>query len=167
MPFISIQEFLDDWKYESEMTMKIFAELSDESLQQKVTPNGRSLGKLAWHITYSITEMMGTAGIIFESPLQENAVPGQASQILASYKAAGKNFVEELTKKWTDKELKDEVLMYGENWAKSKVLIALIGHQTHHRGQMTVLMRQAGLKVPGAYGPSFEEWGNYGAEPQE
>jgi len=30
----------------------------------------------------------------------------------------------------------------------------LIAHQGHHRAQMTVLMRQAGLKVPGVYGPS-------------
>jgi uncharacterized damage-inducible protein DinB len=26
------------------------------------------------------------------------------------------------------------------------------------RGQLTVLMRQADLKVPGVYGPSKEEW---------
>jgi hypothetical protein len=28
---------------------------------------------------------------------------------------------------------------------------------------MTVLMRQAGLKVPGIYGPAKEEWSIYGA----
>ncbi len=29
---------------------------------------------------------------------------------------------------------------------------------------MTVLMRQAGLKVPGTYGPAKEEWGAIGME---
>ncbi len=29
---------------------------------------------------------------------------------------------------------------------------------------MTVLMRQAGLTVPGIYGPSKEEWANLGME---
>lgn len=29
---------------------------------------------------------------------------------------------------------------------------------------MTVLMRQAGLVVPGIYGPSKEEWANFGME---
>ncbi len=38
----------------------------------------------------------------------------------------------------------------------------LIGPETHHLGQMTELMRQAGLKVPGVYGPSKEEWTAYG-----
>jgi uncharacterized damage-inducible protein DinB len=31
---------------------------------------------------------------------------------------------------------------------------------------MTVLMRQADLRVPGIYGPSREEWAAGGAEPQ-
>jgi uncharacterized damage-inducible protein DinB len=38
-------------------------------------------------------------------------------------------------------------------------------HQCHHRGQMTVLMRQAGQKVPGIYGPAKEEWSSMGMEP--
>lgn len=38
----------------------------------------------------------------------------------------------------------------------------LNGLETHHLGQMTVLMRQAGLNVPGVYGPSKEEWTAYG-----
>jgi uncharacterized damage-inducible protein DinB len=32
---------------------------------------------------------------------------------------------------------------------------------------MTVLMRQAGLKVPGIYGPSREEWSQFGMPPQK
>lgn len=55
--------------------------------------------------------------------------------------------------------------MYGEQWPKGLVLSILIAHQTHHRGQMTVLMRQAGLPVPGMYGPSKEEWAAMGLPP--
>ena len=40
--------------------------------------------------------------------------------------------------------------------------MVLVTHQTHHRGQMTVLMRQAGLKVPDVYGPAKEGWATYG-----
>jgi uncharacterized damage-inducible protein DinB len=32
---------------------------------------------------------------------------------------------------------------------------------------MTVLMRQAGLKVPGIYGPSYEEWLQFGMKAPE
>ena len=44
-------------------------------------------------------------------------------------------------------------------------LAVLVRHQAHHRGQMTVLMRQAGLKVPGVYGPAREEWAEFGMQP--
>jgi uncharacterized damage-inducible protein DinB len=64
----------------------------------------------------------------------------------------------QVSKHWPDAALLEEVPMYGEHWAKGYVLLAMILHQTHHRAQMTVLMRQAGLKVPGAYGPAREEW---------
>ena len=56
--------------------------------------------------------------------------------------------------------------MYGEMWKKGKTLGVLVTHQIHHRGQLTVVMRLAGLKVPGVYGPAKEEWANYGMKPQ-
>jgi uncharacterized damage-inducible protein DinB len=52
------------------------------------------------------------------------------------------------------------------SWTKAFVLVSLLQHSCHHRGQMTVLMRQAGLKVPGVYGPAKEEWAIYGMDPQ-
>jgi len=57
--------------------------------------------------------------------------------------------------------------MYGYNWKRGYSLFILIIHQTHHLGQMSVLMRQAGLKVPGIYGPSKEEWAQFGMQEPE
>ena len=74
--------------------------------------------------------------------------------------------LDEVSKHWTDAMLIETVPMYGEDWARGKVLSALILHQTHHRGQMNILMRQAGLVVPGVYGPAYEEWGAYNVPPQ-
>ena len=73
----------------------------------------------------------------------------------------------EIESNWGDQDLVVEDDMYGEMWPRGKSLAALSNHQTHHRGQMTVLMRQAGLEVPGVYGPSKEEWSAYGMPPQE
>ena len=44
-------------------------------------------------------------------------------------------------------------------------LQGLIHHEIHHRAEMIVLMRLAGLPVPGLYGPTREEWTQYGMEP--
>ena len=73
--------------------------------------------------------------------------------------------ISELKEKWTDDTLTESDNMYGEDWQRGTTLAILINHQAHHRGQLTVLMRQAGLSVPGVYGPSKEEWVAYGMEP--
>ena len=72
-----------------------------------------------------------------------------------------------LKDQWKDSELNDEINMYGQQWKKKDVLKSLVYHQIHHRGQITVLMRQAGLKVPGVYGPAREEWEQMGMTPME
>jgi uncharacterized damage-inducible protein DinB len=57
--------------------------------------------------------------------------------------------------------------MYGEKWKRGVTLTVLVTHQAHHRGQMTVLMRQAGLRVTGVYGPAREEWAGMGMSAPE
>jgi len=51
-------------------------------------------------------------------------------------------------KEWEDESLLEDVNLYGQNWKKGKVLSVLVNHQTHHRGQLTVIMCLTGLKVP-------------------
>ena len=158
----TIQDFLDDWKYETEATLKIMHSLTDVSLGQKVTPEGRPLGFLAWHIVLTLGEMGGKAGLTVRCPAEETPQPSKAKEIAATYEPAAKSVAEEVRSKWTDSSLLDEVEMYGERWKRGSVLSSLVTHQAHHRAQMTVLMRQAGLKVPGIYGPSREEWAQFG-----
>jgi uncharacterized damage-inducible protein DinB len=72
-----------------------------------------------------------------------------------------------LPRAWNDESLQQTDDMYGEKWKRGVTLTVLISHQAHHRGQMTVLMRQAGLKVPGVYGPAREEWAGMGMKAPE
>lgn len=158
----SIQDFENNWKYESECTKKILGALTDESLSKKVTPTGRSLGFLAWHITQTIPELMGHAGVKTPGPEDSASAPATIAEIRDAYDTAADAVVASVRQTWTDEQLPDLIPMYGEEWPKGYVLSALINHQAHHRGQMTVLMRQAGLKVPGIYGPAAEEWAAMG-----
>ena len=64
---------------------------------------------------------------------------------------------EQALKKLKDEQLSSEVSHHGRTLPMDTVLSGLIRHQIHHRGQMTVLMRQAGVVVPSVYGPSREE----------
>jgi len=158
----SMASFKKGWAYESQATEKLLAALTDVSLGQQVIEGHWSLGTIAWHIAATIPEMMNRTGLSVDGPRHDEKPPSKAGEILDAYRKASKSLIEELEKKWTDAMMSEEVSMYGETWTKGMCLVSLVAHQTHHRGQMTVLMRQAGLKVPGVYGPSKEEWAAMG-----
>jgi uncharacterized damage-inducible protein DinB len=164
--FNTVNDFLAYWKYESEATLKVIKNLTDESLNQKVTQDGRTLGFITWHITTSISEMLSKTGLPVKD-ISESPVPKNVRTIYDEYEQSSSAVSDLISKQWNDGMLQDEVNMYGQNWKRAKVLGSLVTHQAHHRGQMTVLMRQAGLKVPGVYGPSKEEWAQFGMPTQE
>ena len=162
----TIEDFRKDWAYESETTAKIFANLNDASLAQKVSPQGRTLGFLAWHITGCLG-MAKEAGLPMEVAAEcSGDPPSSAAAIKRAYEKGAAELMASIEKNWQDANLLEEVEMYGETWTRGYALLALVKHQAHHRGQMTVLMRQAGLTVPGAYGPAKEEWAAIGMEVQ-
>ena len=165
--FHTIAEFSFAWKYESANTLRLMEALTDASLAQKVAAEGRSLGRLGWHIVQTLGEMGGHAGLKVEGADEKTPQPDTASAIAQAYKASGASVEQAVTSAWKDADLPVEIDMYGEKWTRATALRALIQHEVHHRGQMTVLMRQAGLKVPGIYGPAREEWAAYGMAAQE
>jgi uncharacterized damage-inducible protein DinB len=165
--FHSIKDFKNAWMFESSCTRKIMNALSDKSLEQKVINDHRNLGRIAWHITQTIPEMSGRTGLKVIGPQQCEPVPSSAETIKKAYDSAASSLLEQITENWEDETLIIEDDMYGEMWKRGATLMALIGHEIHHRGQMTVLMRQAGLSVPGIYGPSKEEWTKLGMNPPE
>lgn len=165
--FRSIDEFVATWKMHADGTKKLMAELTDQSLSQRVTDKDRTLGRMAWHIATAIPEMSGHTGLKLAGPNPEAPVPKTAREIKEAYTAAADSLPEQIKKNWTDKDLLIEDDMYGMMWKRGLTLRILIDHEVHHRGQMTVLMRQAGLKVPGVYGPSRDEWAAYGGKEPE
>lgn len=158
-----IEDFRKAWDYEAEMTGKVLLNLTDESLGQKVTEDGRILGFLGWHMAVTLNEMLGLVGLTIDAPTPETECPTSAAEIARIYGIGGKSVGDEVSKNWTEETLLIEDDMYGEQWSRGMTLFYLIAHQAHHRGQMTVLMRQAGLRVPGIYGPAKEEWAAFGA----
>jgi uncharacterized damage-inducible protein DinB len=165
--YTSIKDFLTERKEENGFTLKMLGVLTDESLKQKVWAEGRSLGFLAWHIVLSFGEMMNNLGLTPDCPPENTPAPTKASEILKAYEKASASTISEVSSKLTDESLNEEISAYGQTWKKGMILYMLSSHEIHHRGQMTVLMRQAGLKVPGIFGPSKEEWAAYGMQAPE
>ncbi len=165
--YYKISDFINDWNMESESTLKLFRVITDKSLSQKVWEEGRTLGELAWHITTSVGEMLDKVGFKNDLPQDMESIPGNAAEIVSTYERASAFVKEAIPAKWKDENLDEEINMYGEMWKNGSTLTILVTHQIHHRGQLTVLMRQAGLKVLGIYGPAREEWTAYGMPAQK
>ncbi len=157
-----IEDFERDWNYEIAQTVKLFSNLTDESLAAKVSDEGRELGFLAWHLAQTMEEMPKLVGLEIDAPGSEETCPTNAKDIVSAFEKAGRSIIEQVKKNWTDDTLELEDNMYGETWKRGLTLLYLMLHQAHHRGQITVLMRQAGLKVVGIYGPAKEEWAENG-----
>lgn len=162
--FHTLQEFYNTWKHESASTISLLERLTDESLDQKIYAEGRTLARLSNHIIETVSELPSKLqlGIEEEHPHHTTTIG-----MIENYTSASENLVNAIKNKWTDESLHLKNHMYGEEWKNSFSLWVLVAHQTHHRGQMTVLMRQAGLKVPGLYGPAREEWQAMGMTPLE
>ena len=164
-----LKEFTEEYKMESQSTLKLLSVLTTESLNKTVDGKVRSIGRLAYHIAHTVAEMMSKTGldIPFDLKNPANDTSVTIEQIVTAYSTAVNKFLSEIETKWTDASLKDLNNMYGQDWSNALTLSILLKHEIHHRGQLTVLMRLAGLIVPGIYGPSAEEWEMYGMKMEE
>ena len=159
--FRKIEDFVETWKTESASTEKLLKALTDEALSVAVVDGHRTIGRMAWHIIQTIPEMGGRTGLNLKGPGEKEAVPNSAAEIAQAYHDAAQSLLQEISASWQDDTLEVEDDMYGMNWKRGLTVAALIKHEVHHRGQLTVLMRKAGLPVSGVYGPSKEEWSAY------
>jgi uncharacterized damage-inducible protein DinB len=162
--YTSIQEFVADWNHEAITTQKLLDVLTDESLSQKVSPEDRTLGSVAWHTVTSAPEMFNEFGINVQTVANSNSVPSSAKQIADTFRQVSTDISAAIGQQWTDQSLAEIKNVFGMDIPKAVALSMFIKHLIHHRGQMTVLMRQAGLKVPGVYGPAREEWSQMGMQ---
>jgi len=115
--------------------------LTDQSLNQKVAEEHRTLGRIAWHLATTIPEMANRTGLNVKGPQEDALIPNIAFEIMDGYDVAANSLLEQIMENWTDGDLQLEDEMYGEKWRREFTLRVLREHEIHHRGQMTVLMR--------------------------
>ncbi|QJD97050.1 hypothetical protein HH214_14825 [Mucilaginibacter robiniae] len=165
--YYHINDFLTDWELEAGRTHKIFSNITEDTKAVKINPKVRTLERLAWHLVQSITEMGTRAGLFDHDELEHETAPLLFADIIVAHQKYNALLAEAVKSRWTDNHLNETVNMYGEEWTKATILSVLIGHEAHHRSQMTVVMRMLDLPVPGLYGPSQEEWAQIGVSAME
>ncbi len=160
-----IEDFVTEWQAVSGTTLRHLEALTDASLGQPVDEEHRTLGRVAWHIVQTIGEMVARTGLRPDGPGDDAPVPASARAIAEAYRTASTSLLAQVEEQWTDETLQVEDDLYGQKWKRGATLAALLRHEIHHRGQMTVLMRQAGLSLPATFGPTKEDWAAYGKDP--
>lgn len=152
-----VDDFIEDWEKARAGTTKALEAMTDEKLGQAIVEGHNTLGWLGWHITSAQQYFAGLLGLTVTVPGDIRTVPRDANLIVDSYKAISKELTDKVKDSFTDDSLIENVDQHGTPTPRGEILRMLIDHQTHHRGQITVLLRQAGLKVPGVMGPTREE----------
>ncbi|GAB6440613.1 DinB family protein [Bacillus cereus] len=162
--YVTISDFIKEWNREAMLTQKVLDGLTDESLKQQVYPEGRTLGRIAWHLTTNIPDYLAHFGLKIDGEGNAESVPTLAKEIAETFKNISLDAAKAIEEQWTDESLKQIQEAFGRQESNASILMGLIKHIVHHRGQVTVLMRQAGIKPFGVYGPPKEDWIQFGVE---
>ncbi|MGX6446332.1 DinB family protein [Neobacillus sp. K501] len=149
-----VDDFLKEWAVSVEGTMQVLQAVTDDKLGQSILEGHSTLGWLGWHLVETAGYCSQLAGLTVPMIGQDEPVPATTREIVAAYGNVAEAVKEEVAK------LSDEDLLTETGLAnpatKGALFRFLIDHQTHHRGQMMVLLRQAGLAVPPVMGPTKE-----------
>lgn len=156
--YVTIADFIKEWNREAMLTQKVLDGLTDESLKQQVYPDGRTLGRIVWHITTSIPDYLTKFGLKMDKVENAENVPISAKEISETFKKVSVQVTRIIQEGWTDESLRQVQNAFGREETNASILMGLIKHIVHHRGQSTILIRQAGLKPFGVYGPPKEDW---------
>lgn len=150
-----VEDFIQDWQVSADGTLQVLKALTNEKLDQAIVEGHSTLGWLAWHLVGAAGGFGQFAGLNIEAPQPDQPIPSDVTVIVDAYERVIASYQEEAVK-LTDESLLEEVNGFTGPTPRGALLRALIDHQTHHRGQMTVLLRQAGLTVPPVMGPTQE-----------
>ena len=161
---LTVSDLVQELEQEAQATRRVLERVSEDKLRWKPHPKSMSLGQLAMHVANlpgAIAEISTRPSFDAKTPIPRPEAEstseilqafddsmGRARQHLGSMKDG------DLASPWR--------MMSGaqELWSipRSAFLRSvLLNHWYHHRGQLTVYLRQTGALVPSVYGDSADE----------
>lgn len=148
-------DFVGDWQGNAKGTLRVMQAITEDKKTTLIVEGHNSLEWLAWHLV-SVAGAFGQfAGLQVPAPGPDMKTPATIEEIAHMYEQVIEAYTNEVGT-LTDEQMLEEVQAFGGTMPRGQLLRLVIDHQTHHRGQMTVLLRQAGLKVPPVMGPTQE-----------
>jgi len=159
------EHLIADFTAEAANTRKLLEAVPEDRLDWKPHPKSFSLGQLAGHIAETPTWVGAFVedGMDFEQLADyQPLVVGSRAELMKAFEDAIAGFAAPLQGKddafmtgtWTMRK-GEQVLMAGP---RAKVMREImLHHLIHHRGQLTVYLRQLDVAVPATYGGTADE----------
>jgi uncharacterized damage-inducible protein DinB len=155
---------LQELEQEAETTRRVLERVPEEQLAWRPHPKARTLGELAMHVAVvpgAVAELIASPSPAqvpqFTDPVAESAselVP-MLEQSIAKAKAA-------LSDMDDSKAMETWRMVQGERELfavprASLLRSIMLNHWYHHRGQLSVYLRELDVPIPSIYGPSADE----------
>ena len=158
-----IEVLLRELEQEAQTTRRVLERVPDDRLAWKPHDRSMSLGQLALHIASvpgaiaEITQISPFPVPKFEQPSAKTAAEllPTLDQSLAKARSILQTLDDaDLAKIWRVMDGDREVMAIPVGAALRALML---NHWYHHRGQLSVYLRQVGVPVPSIYGPSADE----------
>lgn len=151
-PLTTITQLTADWQRAKEYTKEYLDAMPEDGMSFKPTPDVRSFAEQMLHLA-NANYNFGALASGKANPMQGKSL--EKMDELKSKAALTKavmdsyDFVLDAIKGMTDTQLTESVKMGQRGEMTKEVILAkAFEHQTHHRGQCTVYIRQKGIKPP-------------------
>jgi uncharacterized damage-inducible protein DinB len=155
---------IQELESEAATTRRVLERVPAEHFDWRPSPRSRSLGQLALHIA---TTPGGVAALAAQNPAEvprfpEETGPSSVTDLLAALErslAEARSIVgtmddAALNEVWRVTAGGREVMAVPRVAFLRSVML---NHWYHHRGQLTVYLRELGVPIPSIYGPSADE----------
>jgi uncharacterized damage-inducible protein DinB len=158
-----IEGMLQELEQEAATTKRLLERVPDRQLGWRPHAKARTLGELAWHVATvpgGVAEIAAQPGM--QAPDFVDSSPTRASELVPALDQSIARARKALA------GMNDAAL--GETWRMMKgdreifavprsalLRSIMLNHWYHHRGQLTVYLRELGVAIPSVYGPSADE----------
>lgn len=161
-----LQYLQNEFEHEVESTRKLLHAVPEKDISYKPSPISWTMGELAQHIATIYYWYVGTLTKDIYDMATDQLERGSPEDIQATLELFERNVKkaraalegvteEDMQRDWTMKIGEKTVLGPMPRGVVSRGF--LFNHIYHHRGELVIYLRATGNKVPGMYGPTYEE----------
>jgi uncharacterized damage-inducible protein DinB len=159
----TIEELIQELEQETHATRRVLERIPEDQLDWRPHPKSQSLGELAMHVASIPGALAEVSTRPFDvgTPIPRPSAES-VNQLLETLSRSVARATE-ILRSMGDRGLADQWQMLDgerELWSLPRgafLRTTMLNHWYHHRGQLTVYLRQLGVPLPAVYGDSADE----------